>query len=144
VIEIIPIDLDYNFKGIIDEFVKQSVKDTLDYYKKIGFEMPWISYIVKDNNNYVGICAFEGKPINNKVEIAYCTNPKYEKCGYATEMCKRLVEIVRNGYKEIVITARTLPKENASTKVLKKNGFINNGIITDADDGEVFEWILNE
>jgi RimJ/RimL family protein N-acetyltransferase len=143
-IEIVPIDLDYDFEAIVDEFMKQLVRDTLEYYRKIGFMIPWISYIAKDKGNYVGICSFKGKPINNKVEIAYCTNPKYENNGYATEMCKELINIVHNECKKIIITARTLPEINASAKVLKKNGFVNNGIIIDPDDGEVFEWILNE
>jgi hypothetical protein len=56
-------------------------------------------------------------------------------------MCKKLIEIAQNENKEITITARTLPEINASTKVLIKNGFINNGIILDADDGEVYEWV---
>jgi RimJ/RimL family protein N-acetyltransferase len=141
-IELIPIELKINFEEIGDEFVKQIVKDTLDYYNKIGFIKPWISYIAKFNNNYVGMCAFKGKPINNIVEIAYTTNPNYENNGYATEMCKKLVEIAHNENINIIITARTFPETNASTNILKKNGFTNNGKIIDPDDGEVFEWIL--
>jgi RimJ/RimL family protein N-acetyltransferase len=143
-LEIIAIELEYDIENITNEFIKKCVKDTLDYYNKAGFVKPWISYIVKDNNNYIGICAFKGKPINNTVEIAYCTNPEYENRGYGTEMCKRLIGIARNENREIIITARTLPETNASTKILNKNGFINNGKIIDPDDGEVFEWILKK
>jgi RimJ/RimL family protein N-acetyltransferase len=139
-IEIIPIDLEYNYMGILDEFIKSMVKDTLEYYKNIGFNIPWIFYLAKDNN-YIGICSFKGKPLNNMVEIAYCTHPNYENSGYATEMCKNLIEIVHSENKNI-ITARTLPQMNASIKVLKKNGFKHKNKIIDPDDGEVFEWIL--
>jgi RimJ/RimL family protein N-acetyltransferase len=139
--EFIPINPQNNYETMADDFLRQLIKNTLEYYERIGFVMPWISYLVKDNNNYVGICSFKGKPINNSVEIAYCTRPNYENCGYATKMCKKLIEIAQKENKEIKIIAKTLPEINASTKVLVKNGFINNGIILDADDGEVFEWI---
>jgi RimJ/RimL family protein N-acetyltransferase len=140
-VEIIPIDLECNYMGILDEFIKSMVKNTLEYYKDIGFNIPWISYLAKDDN-YIGICSFKGKPLNNIVEIAYCTHPNYENNGYATEMCKKLIEIVHNENKKIIITARTLPQMNASTKVLEKNGFKYKNKIIDPDDGEVFEWIL--
>jgi RimJ/RimL family protein N-acetyltransferase/N-acetylglutamate synthase-like GNAT family acetyltransferase len=142
--EFIPINPQNNYDTIADDFLMQLIKNTIEYYEKIGFVVPWISYLVKDKNNYVGICSFKGKPINNSVEIAYCTHPNYESCGYATRMCKKLIEIAQKENKEMKIIAKTLPEINASTKVLVKNGFINNGIILDADDGEVFEWIYKK
>jgi hypothetical protein len=36
--------------------------------------------------------------------------------------------------------ARTLPEENYSTKILRKNGFEWQGIVVDDDDGDVWEW----
>ena len=143
-IELIPINIQYDFEEIADNFIKQLVNDTLVYYNKIGFFMPWISYLAKDkNDNYIGICSFKGKPINNVVEIAYCTHPNYENNGYATIMCKKLIEIACNENKEIIIIAHTLPEINASVKVLKKNGFIYKNKIIDDEDGEIFEWILD-
>ena len=143
-IEFIPIDLQFAYEKIVDDFIKQLVINTLGYYKHIGFFIPWISYLVKDNNNYVGICSFKGKPINNIVEIAYCTHLNYENQGYATKMCEKLIEIAYNENNDITIIVKTLPELNASTTVLKKNGFINNGMITDPEDGNVYEWILKK
>ena len=140
-IEFIPINPHNNYETIKDDFIKELLKNTLEYYHKIGFVMPWISYLVDDNNSYVGICSFKGKPVNNSVEIAYCTHPNYENRGYATKMCKKLIEIAQKENKQIKITAKTLPETNASTKILIKNGFMNNGIILDIDNGEVYEWI---
>jgi RimJ/RimL family protein N-acetyltransferase len=141
-IEFIPVNPQDNYENITDNFLKELVDNTMEYYNKIGFIMPWVSYLVKDNNNYIGICSFKGNPTNNIVEIAYCTHPNYENRGYATKMCKKLVEIAHNENKKIKLTARTLPELTASTKVLEKNGFINNGIISDTDDGSVYEWVL--
>jgi [ribosomal protein S5]-alanine N-acetyltransferase len=41
---------------------------------------------------------------------------------------------------EIKITARILSEENASTGILKKNGFVLLGTIWDEEDGNVWEW----
>ena len=40
----------------------------------------------------------------------------------------------------IQIIARTLMEDNASTKVLKKNDYKIEGVVTDPEDGEVWEW----
>jgi hypothetical protein len=42
-----------------------------------------------------------------------------------------------------VITARTLPEENHSTKILRKNSFTFVGSVMDPEDGEVWEWMYN-
>ena len=38
------------------------------------------------------------------------------------------------------ITARTLPENNFSTRILEKNNFTFTGEVNDPDDGEVWEW----
>ena len=96
---------------------------TIDYHKKIGFDPPWIGYFAKLNNKLVGSAGFKGKPKNGKIEIAYGTFPKYEGKGIGTEICSQLVDLALKTDSEIEITARTLPEENASTSILKKNGF---------------------
>ena len=143
-LEFIPINQQNNYETIVDDFIKNLIQNTFEYYNEIGFDTPWISYLVKKENNYIGICSFKGKPINNTVEIAYCTHPNYENNGYATKMCEKLIEIAKNENKDIKITARTLPEINASTKVLSKNGFKYNAKIFDINDGEVYEWIYEK
>ena len=41
---------------------------------------------------------------------------------------------------EITIAAQTLPEENASTAVLKKNGFQLIAELEHPEDGKVWEW----
>lgn len=116
-----------------------------EFYKKVGFEKPWIGYFIADDNNEIIACGgFKGKPQNSKVEIAYCTFPKNEGRGIATEVCRQLVLMVLNTDSKIMITARTLPEDNASTTILKKNGFSFLGTIWDEDDGDVWEWQYNK
>ena len=40
------------------------------------------------------------------------------------------------------VTAHTLGEENASTAVLRKNGFVRTGDIVDPDEGTVWRWEL--
>ena len=84
--------------------------------------------------------AFKSKPQNGKVEIAYYTFEQYEKQGIATEACKLLTELSIKSAPSIIVTARTLMEESASTKVLKKNNYEFSGIVADPEDGDVWEW----
>lgn len=116
---------------------------TLNYYKVIGFNTPWICYFVSRDGKLVGSAGFKGAPLNNKVEIAYGTFEAERGKGIGTEICRQLVALALLEDKNVVITARTLPEENHSTKILRKNSFTFVGSVIDPDDGEVWEWIYN-
>ncbi len=109
-------------------------------YDKLGYHEPWIGYFAQQEEQIIGTCAFKGKPINGKVELAYFTFQRFEKQGLASTMCRQLVEISRQTDPKILITARTLPESNASTRILEKNGFTCIGKIVDPEEGEVWEW----
>jgi RimJ/RimL family protein N-acetyltransferase len=142
-IDLVPIEKNMDIPNMEEGLAKSNVELTLNYYKNVGFTKPWISYLTYFQGKNVGICAFKGKPADDRVEIAYSTFPPYEGQGLAMKACERLIHIARNENTNISITARTLPEENASTKVLRKNGFILAGTVVDPDDGDVFEWILH-
>ncbi len=111
-----------------------------EYYSKISFQLPWVGYFALSNGEVVGVGGFKGIPKNNKVEIGYGTVPEMEGRGYATQICGQLVKIALQHQPNLLITARTLMEENASTSILKKNGFKYVGIVNDPDDGDVWEW----
>ena len=113
---------------------------TTDYYKIIGFNPPWIGYFAKMENEYVGSAGYKGKPVDNKIEIAYGTFPAYQRKGVGTAICKAMVELARQTDTGLIITARTLPDNNYSTKILQKNNFVLLGTVWDKDDGYVWEW----
>ena len=115
---------------------------TIDFYKKVGFVPPWIGYYVKQDGYLVGCAAFKGQPVNGTVEIAYGTFEQHRKQGIGTAICKHLVDLSLNTDPSVKITARTLPEENFSTRILKKNNFIFSGIVHDPEDGEVWEWVF--
>ncbi len=112
-----------------------------DVYAKLGFEKPWIGYVaISEQQEIVGVAGFKGKPKNGKVEISYGTFKDYRRQGIGTQLCRQLVLLSLGTDKKITITARTLPENNASTKILKKNGFVFSGPVWDKEDGDVWEW----
>ena len=112
------------------------------YYPKIGFNLPWITYLVLRQKQIVGSCGFTGKPIDGKVEIAYWTFKEFEGQGIASFACNELISISQNADNKIIITAKTAPEHNASTKILEKHGFIFEEIVQDEDIGDSWLWIL--
>jgi RimJ/RimL family protein N-acetyltransferase len=112
----------------------------IDFYKRVGFNPPWICYYVQIDENLVAAAAFKGKPVNNKVEIAYGTFPQYQKQGIGTQIAKTLVELSLKTDPSVRITAQTLKEENYSVRILRNNNFKLIGTAIDEDEGEVWEW----
>ena len=112
------------------------------YYKKIGFNMPWVGYLATVNGQaLVGCGGYKGQPRAGRVEIAYGTFKGFEKKGIATAICRELVLLSLRTDPLVTITARTLVENYASRKVLQRNQFICQGIIWDEEDGDVLEWV---
>ena len=112
-----------------------------DYYKRMGYTKPWIGYFATiDGNEIVECGGYKGKPREGVIEIAYGTFKEHEGQGIATEICRQLVLLSLQTDHSIRITARILLEMNASTQVLKRNGFECIGIVHDEEDGDVLEW----
>lgn len=113
-------------------------------YEKRGSRFPWIGYLARreDDTMLVGTCAFATPPDDEgEAEIAYYTFPPYEGAGNGTAMAASLVEIAREGDLN-TLTAKTLPQENASTRILRRLGFYLEGPVIDEEDGDVWLWRL--
>ena len=145
-VDLIPIDQSGALAkpvGALPEMIRQNCEGTASFYKVVGFVPPWIGYVGVSEECVVGGGAFKGSPQGNKAEIAYYTLPEFEGRCFATATARKLIEIARNTVSGIVITAQTLPAQNASTSLLKKLGFELAGTATDSEVGEVWEWRLN-
>ncbi len=113
------------------------------YYPQIGFHLPWVGYFVFDGDQVVGAGGFTGRPKAGVVEIAYGTFKNFEHRGIASFTCSELVRIAKKSDSEIIITAKTRPEDNASTKILRKNGFIYKEIVQDHEIGDAWLWELS-
>ena len=121
---------------------QQLITAMADYYPKIGFNKPWVGYFVFNNNEIVGTGGFTGQPKDGKVEIAYWTFKEFEGQGIASFTFKELIVISKKTDPTITITAKTAPEHNASTKILRNNGFEFIEIVQDHDIGDAWLWLL--
>ncbi|MGZ3920277.1 MAG: GNAT family N-acetyltransferase [Bacteroidia bacterium] len=64
--------------------------------------------------------------------------------GISTFSCRSLIEIARRENPSLIIKAKTAPENNASTKILQRNGFVYSGIVQDHEIGDAWEWVLKE
>ena len=144
--ELIPIKetIEENKEFVNSPDCKETIHMSVDFYKKVGYHPPWIGYYAKEENQFVGSAGFKGQPVNNKVEIAYGTFEKFRQKGFGTRMCKQLVELAKRTDPSVIITARTLPEKNYSTRILESNNFELQGTVFDEEDGEVWEWKYNK
>lgn len=110
-------------------------------YARAGFVRPWIGYVAVLEGVPVGVCGFKGPPIDGRVEIAYQTFSGFEGRGVATAMARRLVGVADAHDGRVLVTARTLPQKSPSTSILRKLGFLLQGIVEDPEDGSVWEWL---
>ena len=134
--------IEENSDFIANPLCQETIYMTVDFYKKVGYQPPWICYYVQKDDELVGSAGIKGKPVNGTIEIAYGTMEKYRNQGVGTAICKLLVDLSLNTDPAIRITARTLPEENFSTRILKKNNFVWLGTVNDPEDGNVWEWLF--
>lgn len=125
------------------EECRQLLEIYKDYYAKKGFHPPWVSYLILDDENVMGTCSFTEKPKNGIVEIAYWTFKEFEGKGVASFACKALLEIAQKTDPKVVISAKTAPEHNASSKILQKNGFTFKQLVQDDEIGDAWLWIKN-
>ncbi len=96
-----------------------------------------------DENRVIGLATFNGPPDRDAaVEISYAIAPDYVGRGYATAAARLLIAYAKESGHVNSVRARTLPEENASSRILRKCGFQMKGEITDPEDGLIWQWEL--
>jgi RimJ/RimL family protein N-acetyltransferase len=130
--------------GPLPEATRSVIESTVGLYARVGWRKPWIGYLAFENHECVGTCAFTSAPKDGVVEIAYCTLSGHEGRGVATRMAQCLVALARITAPEVSVTAHTLPQENASTRILRKLGFVLMGPTLHAEDGLIWVWRREE
>ena len=129
--------------GTLSKEAEEVCITTATLYKSRGFEPPWIGYLALRDGELVGACSFTSPPRANRIEIAYFTFPRFEGKGVATKMARALIGIARAQDKNVLLTANTLPEENASTAILRKLGFQLFGPENHPEDGPIWTWRLD-
>lgn len=128
--------------GELTQVLKENCQSTAKLFASIGFAPPWVGYITVQDDRPVGGCAFVGRPKKGSVEIAYYTLEGHEGRGYASQAVARMIEMAWRFDPAVSLTAKTLPNENASTAILRRNGFQFAGETSDDDIGLAWAWVL--
>lgn len=128
--------------GPLPQVLQENSAATAALFASIGFAPPWVGYVTVYGAQPVGGCAFVGAPRDGAVEVAYFTLEEFERRGFATQALARMIEIARQADPAVTLTAKTLPQENASTMILRRNGFDFAGETTDHEIGLAWAWVL--
>lgn len=89
----------------------------------------------------IGSAGFKGPPdAEGVVEVAYGIVAGWQGKGCATAALSELMAFASADDRVRVLRAHTLPENNASTRVLAKNGFTKLGEVIDHEDGRVWRW----
>ncbi|RHX92577.1 GNAT family N-acetyltransferase [Leptospira stimsonii] len=123
--------------------VQDVVSSVLKMYNATGQSPsePWIAYLYVQGGEALGTCAFKSPPQNGQVEIAYFVFPEYEGKGFGTFFASFLVAQARLASPEVIVTAQTLPENNASTRILERLNFERTGELIHPEDGKVWQWL---
>jgi [ribosomal protein S5]-alanine N-acetyltransferase len=118
---------------------RELLAQTLDLLTRDPRPAPWGCYLAEADGATIGTCAFKAAPDPaGAVELAYMTFPAFERRGHAVAMVSALTAIAEEG--GALPIAHTLPEENASSRALRRNGFVFAGPVVDPEDGIVWRW----
>lgn len=130
-----------NFLSIPD--CLETLSMSVEYYHRIGYCPPWIGYFVQHGDQLVGSAGYKGPPRDGRIEISYGVFEPFRNQGIGASICRVLTKLALESHPPVLVTAKTLPENNYSSRILEKNGFLNRGIVIDPDDGPVWEWVYD-
>lgn len=102
----------------------------------------WMMQLNEGNKPLVGDLCFKGLDEKGIVEIGYGIYPEYEGRGLTTEAVRAMTQWASEQPGVLRIEAETDPQNVASQKVLRKAGFMPNGVM--GKEGPRFEWKNDE
>jgi RimJ/RimL family protein N-acetyltransferase len=108
-----------------------------------GHGAPWAtSYlIVRDHDQrIVGGCGFKTAPSGGRVELGYGVAAAVRGQGAATEALRLLLAMAFEAGATSVL-AEVVPDNDASARVVQKNGFIRSGAGRDKSGVYVVQWV---
>ncbi|RDB05629.1 N-acetyltransferase [Runella aurantiaca] len=129
------------------EFGTRPFKYALQKIKADTNERGWWTYVPihKKDNVLIGSCGYKGKPdADGAVEIGYEIIKPYRNQGLGMELAKALVMNAFAAPSVKAIKAYTLANDNASTRILTKNGFLKKGEIDDVANEKLWRWELKK
>ena len=94
-----------------------------------------LAVVLKENGELIGdtgVNEVEGKP--EEVEIGFVIGRDYRGKGYASEIVKQMTDYITSAYGYKVLYGRVMKGNDASVRVLEKNGYTFTGEEYGAED----------
>jgi RimJ/RimL family protein N-acetyltransferase len=118
----------------------EAIGFTIERFTTHPHEADWWMHYFFVNGLLVGSGGFVGPPRRGVVEIGYEIAPGFRHRHLGTGAAAALTaKAFADGDVKAVI-AHTLPEENASTRVLERLGFTNEGEVKMEGQGKVWRW----
>ena len=144
-----PEDAEHLFGNHLDEEVKKWIpgecyenadeaKEAAEFFADCvnRNELPYVLAVeLKETGELIGdtgINEVDGKP--QEVEIGFVIGKSYRGKGYATELVKAMTEFAVSTFRINTLYGRVMKGNNASVRVLEKNGYSFVAEETDAED----------
>ena len=100
------------------------------------------SWKIVERREIVGLCSLVKAPVDSCIEIGYGITPSRRGRGHASKAVQALVEWAQQDSRVAVCKAETSTHNEASQRVLTKNGFLKIGTRADHEDGDLICWSL--
>lgn len=121
------------------------MRSSYEYLKAHPSALGWWTYLFVHiaDRRLVGIGGFKGEADDEgRVEFGYSLAPSYRRRGLATEAARGMLAYAFSHPHVKRVEARTLPEQNASTRVLERIGMSFTETLHDPDDGYVWGWSI--
>src|SRR4051794_26351645 len=104
-----------------------------------GIAPAWFAHLIVEGSQVVGLGGYTGPPVDGVIEIGYSVAPSCQGRGIATAAVGQWLDrAAPAGVRRV--GAHPPPGEDASSGVLRRNGFGRDGIPVDPDEGTVWRW----
>ena len=138
-----PADFAAQYGVHLHEVAQTVAQHSLTFMKTFPLETSpdWFGHLAIEGQSQqlVGICSLKGPPVEGTVEMAYFTFEGFEGRGIGTAMAQFVLDRARVLQDVRLVTARTVPEHNASTRILEKIGM--RFVCEEIEDGvAVWSW----
>jgi len=98
------------------------------------------SWLIVSGAEVVGLCSYKQPPKDGVVEIGYGVAASRRRLGHASRAVNAMLDHAARDRQVRRVVATIAADNRASLRAVEANGFVQNGTVLDADDGELLLW----
>lgn len=105
----------------VDDAIEYLRKGPFDSYEKRGYGL-WL-VVRKSDSQSIGLCGILKRDTLEYPDVGFALLPQFTGNGYANEAVRAVLATGRDTFRLPIVSAITTPDNEASKKVLLRNGF---------------------